>query len=90
MKESLRNDKEKIIAVTQEKCAKVFKDAEKQLRQAVEEDIATVKNIIEITKKEREKNQNQIAERKAELEAVKKFVGETDDEMDSIRKEFNI
>lgn len=90
MKESLRNDKEKIIADTQEKCAKVFKDAEKQLRQAVEEDIATVKNIIEVTKKEREKNQNQIAERKAELEAVKKFVDETDDEMDSIRKEFNI
>jgi len=90
MKENLLKDKDAIVANTQKKCAEIFTDAEKQLRQAVEEDIATVKNIIEVTKKEREKNQNQIAERKAELEAVKKFVNETDDEMDSIRKEFNI
>lgn len=90
IKKALADEKEKMIANVKNQCDKIFDDAEKKLKSTIDEDVNSVRKTIDLIRADRNKYIDKIETRKAELETVKKFVGDASTEMDSIRKEFNI
>lgn len=90
MRKALLNEKERMIQSVENQCDNIFDDNEKKLKSAIKEDIDATQKIIEETRNERAKNQNNIDARKAELAEVLAFIIETDAQMDGIRKDLGL
>ncbi|MCH5264947.1 MAG: dynamin family protein [Lachnospiraceae bacterium] len=90
MRESLSENKEKIIVEATKKCTEIFDKQVETLKQAIDDDIEEVRENIEIIKEERKTNEAKINNRKEELSGLEKFIDSVDEEMVRIRKELDI
>ena len=89
-KKHLTKQREEIIANVSAKCSEIFDTAERNLHNAIVQDIDTVNANIEIIKKERKDSSEKIEQRRKELGEVITFLEDVNSNMAKVKDEFRI